>query len=291
MTTAVPHRGDLTRAALWFAARGWAVFPIAPNTKRPAVEDWERNATTDPARIEATWARAAFNIGIACGPSGLYVVDLDQPKDDADTPPAPWSDEPGVRDGADVLAVLAERAGTVFPYATHSVATASGGTHLYFAQPDDTELRNTSGRLGWKVDTRGHGGYVVAAGSVVDGRRYTTLNATRPQPVPSWIVAALNAPKPTVQHTAAPRVDAYAHAAMRAELDRVLSAAPGTRNHALNTAAFALGQLAAAGLLDRTQVETALTVAAHHIGLGDTETARTIASGLASGANHPRRTA
>lgn len=291
MTTAVPRRGDLARAALWFAARGWFVFPIAPNTKRPAVEDWERNATTDSARIGDMWSRAAFNIGIACGPSGLYVVDLDMPKHDADTPPAPWSDEPGVRDGADVLAVLAERAGTVFPYATHSVATASGGTHLYFTRPDGTPLRNTTKRLGWKVDTRGHGGYVVAAGSVVDGRRYTTLNATRPQPVPSWIVAALNTPKPTVQQSTAPRVDAYAHAALRAELDRVLSAPPGTRNDNLNKAAFALGQLVAAGLLDRAQVEAALTVAAHHVGQGATEAARSIASGLDSGANHPRRTA
>lgn len=292
MTTAVPERRDLARAAHWYAARGWHVFPIAANSKdRPVVKDWEHNATTDPDQIEATWARAPFNIGIACGPSGLLVVDLDRPKDPNDHPPAPWADQPGVRDGSDVLAALAERAGVGFPHSTHTVGTGTGGVHLYFTQPTGTELRNTNARLGWKIDTRGAGGYVIAAGSVVNGRRYRTLNTTGPAALPAWIVAALNAPKATNQAAANSRGDAYAHAALRAELDNVLSAAEGTRNHTLNAAAYSLGQLVAAGRLDHGQVETALTVAAAHIGLSDTETARTIASGLTAGAHHPRRTA
>lgn len=296
MTTATPNARDLARAAAWYAARGWFVFPIAPGFKdRPVVKDWEHAAATDPDQIADWWQRGPFNVGIACGPSGLYIVDLDTPKHADDRPPAPWDAEPGVRDGSDVLAALAERAGTVFPHATHTVRTASGGLHLYFTQPDGLTLRNTTGHLGWKIDGRGHGGYVVAAGSVVNGARYITLNAAAPQVLPAWIAAALAAPKPRpVTATAAGERtpnDAYSHAALRAELNNVLAAVEGTRNHTLNAAAFALGQLVATGALDRGQVEAALTVAATHIGLPTHETERTIASGLAAGALNPRRTA
>ena len=303
----------LVSAALWCAARGWHVFPLAPGSKRPAVDSWESVATTDPDRIRAGWARADYNIGIACGPSGLLVVDLDLPKDPSESPPAPWDAEPGIRDGADVLATLAERAGQPFPFGTYQVQTASGGTHLYFTQPPGAQLRNTTGRLGWRIDTRGHGGYVVAAGSIVDSHRYTTLYAIRPAPLPGWLTDALaRRPDPHTQFGPATPVhgaqdaadaglwggqrageakEAYAHAALRGELARVLAARPGERNDTLNAAAYALGQLAGAGLLDPAQITAALTVAATHVGLSDTEAARTIASGLDSGAQHPRRTA
>lgn len=286
----------LVTAALWYAARGWHVFPLAPGSKRPAVEAWETAATTEPDRIRVGWAHAEYNIGIACGPSGLLVADLDVPKDPADTPPPPWDTEPGIRDGADVLATLAEQAGQAFPFGTFQVQTASGGIHLYFAQPRGQQLRNTTARLGWKIDTRGHGGYVVAAGSIVDGRRYTTLHAIRPAPLPGWLADALNrrpghqtaTSRPTVPTGAYSAGEAYAHAALRGELARVLAARPGERNDTLNAAAYALGQLAGVGLLDPDEITAALTVAATHIGLSDTEAARTIASGLDSGAQHPR---
>src|SRR5438093_650742 len=50
---------------------------------------WEARATTDPDRIRKAWTRAPYNVGIACGPSGLLVVDLDVPKP-GQQPPAPW---------------------------------------------------------------------------------------------------------------------------------------------------------------------------------------------------------
>lgn len=297
MTTIAPTASELARAATWYARHGWHVFPLAPGTKdRPVVKDWEHAATTDLDQIAAWWSRGPCNIGIACGPSGLYVVDLDVPRNQGDRPPAPWNAEPGVHDGSDVLALRAVEAGTVFPHGTHCVGTASGGLHLYFTQPEGLALRNTTGHLGWKIDGRGHGGYVVAAGSVVNGSRYSTLNSAPPQPLPVWIAAALAAPKPrrasgATEFDGRSVGDAYAHAALRAELDNVLSAVEGTRNHTLNTAAFALGQLVATGLLDRGQVEAALIVAAIHIGLTQAEAERTINSGLTAGAHHPRRTA
>ncbi|WP_443044077.1 bifunctional DNA primase/polymerase [Streptomyces sp. NBC_00322] len=80
---------------------------------------------------------APYNIGIATGPSGLVVVDLDLPKHPDDTPPAEWA-IPGVNNGADVLAVLCERHRQPYPDDTHTVRTWSGGTHLYFAAPEGT---------------------------------------------------------------------------------------------------------------------------------------------------------
>ncbi|MEF9884377.1 bifunctional DNA primase/polymerase [Streptomyces sp. P9-A4] len=39
--------------------------------------------------------------------------------------------------------------------------------------------------MGWKVDTRAWGGYVVAAGGVVHRRPYEVLNAVDPIPLPT----------------------------------------------------------------------------------------------------------
>src|SRR5262245_30610328 len=68
----------LLSSALAAADLGWHVFPCAPGSKRPALKDnWQGLATTDPGRIRSWWARQGYNIGIACGPSGLVVIDLD----------------------------------------------------------------------------------------------------------------------------------------------------------------------------------------------------------------------
>ena len=81
------HRPDLLTAALGYSARGWRVFPLVPGEKRPAVTDWETRATTEAHRIRRCWGTGDYGIGIACGPSGLLVLDLDTAK--PDTPPLP----------------------------------------------------------------------------------------------------------------------------------------------------------------------------------------------------------
>ena len=71
----------------------------------------------------------------------------------------------------------------------------------------------------------------------------------------------------------------------------MLAATEGGRNHAVNAAAFALGQLVAGGLLSRRLVEDALALAGQAIGLPAGECAKTIRSGLDSGARTPRTAA
>ncbi|WP_455361635.1 bifunctional DNA primase/polymerase [Streptomyces sp. SYSU K21746] len=223
-----PDRPALLQAALDAAANGWHVFPLRPGDKRPAVTEWETRATTDPERIARCWAHAPYNIGLATGPSGLVVVDLDNPKGPEDVPPAEWA-RPGIHSGYDVfLSLCQEHTGRAeLAPDTHTVRTASSGTHLYFAEPEGIELRNTTGKLGWKIDTRAHGGYVVAAGSVLaHGGGYAAVLPVAPSLLPEWLVellrpAPLPPQKPVTVALASDRRGQWLRAAVNGELQRV----------------------------------------------------------------------
>jgi Bifunctional DNA primase/polymerase, N-terminal len=271
-------------SALAAADAGWHVFPCAPGSKRPALrENWQDLATTDGTRIRAWWARQPYNIGIACGPSGLVVIDLDVALTD------------GPVSGADALERLCRAHGQRYPADTYTVDTPSGGSHLYFtARP--TPVRNSAGRLGPLIDVRADGGYVVGEGSRVGRRGYVARGDFLPLalPLPAWIARLLNQepalpeagrPLPALDRTQA---RAYALAAFREETRRVAEARVGTRNDTLNRAAFSLGQLVAAGLIPPLPVMTGLVGAAARAGLPEDEARRTIRSGMAAGARKPR---
>ncbi|MBW8088595.1 bifunctional DNA primase/polymerase [Streptomyces hygroscopicus subsp. hygroscopicus] len=264
-------RFALLRAALDAAERGWHVFPLRPGTKRPALHGetscprtgpcaaghrkWEQRATTDPGRIRAAWSRAPYNVGIATGPSGLVVVDLDMPKDKSS------SDAPC---GATTFAALCERAGHPVP-TTYRTRTASGGAHLYFTAPDGARLTNTAGSIAPLVDTRARGGYVVAAGSITPAGPYEALCGPVAVPLPSWLQTILRpAPKPAQAPLggAVGQSRRYADVALSNEVRNVAHAADGTRNATLLRAARALGRLIASGDLTRGRVENALREAA-----------------------------
>jgi len=297
------------------------VFPLRPNDKRPAFPDhdaehrpgrrndarcrnshvgWEERATTDADRIRRAWGTGRpYGIGVACGPSGLVVVDLDTPKPDTGPPPADWA-LPGVNDGADVLAVLCEQAGQPLPVDTFTVTTGRGGKHLYYRHPDTgPSLRNTGGAaggLGWLIDTRAHGGYVVAPPTTINRRPYTIAYDADPAPLPGWLAdlltpAPLPAQTPVTIDLPADRTGAYLRAAIDAELARITRSPAGGHNIALYRASVALGQLVAGGAVPESTVVDLLTQAAHAVGQGERETARTIASGLRAGASRPRTVA
>ena len=215
-------------------------------------------------------------------------------------PPERWRIE-GVWDGSDVLAMLAYQAGQLFPGDTYSVRTGSGGTHLYFTRPAAVRHGNTAGKhggLGWLIDTRGVGGYVVAAGSTVDGRPYTVLADRDPAPLPDWLTARLIPVADRAGRPAAPaaavsigsgRLPAYLRAAVTREVARVTGATDGCRNHTLYVAAVALGQLVAGAALSAELVTAELEQAAARVGLEPGEAAGTVQSVLRAGARRPRR--
>ncbi|MFF0129987.1 bifunctional DNA primase/polymerase [Streptomyces mirabilis] len=286
------HQSDTLRAVLRSAERGWHVFPLVAGGKRPAVRAWESRATTHAERLTACWTVGDHNFGIAAGPSRLVVVDLDVPKHDQDVPPVGMPTD--VTDGLDALALLAEKHGERYPAETYTVRTPSGGAHLYFEAPAEVELRNTAGTLGWKIDTRAHGGYVVGVGSLIDDRPYAVVNETPPAPLPKWLETLLTpVPLPLqspvlISLAVSGRHGAYLDAAVRGEVARVARAREGRRNNALYEASVALGQLVAGGELGRSDVTRWLTAAAVRVGLTEVDAGRTVASGLRAGANKPR---
>ena len=137
-------------AALGYARRGWAVFPVESRGKRPACDHGKDDATTAPDAIARMFARPAVNVGIAVEPSGLVVVDVDD-------------DERG---GGATFAALVADLGPLPP--TITADTPSGGAHFLFRAPG-ADLRGKAGP-GVEIIARG---YVVAAPSVhPSGRAY-----------------------------------------------------------------------------------------------------------------------
>ncbi|MEU9498725.1 bifunctional DNA primase/polymerase [Streptomyces sp. NPDC048196] len=289
------HKTALLAAALDAAARGWHVFPLRPGDKRPAVTNWSERATTDRQRITRCWTHAPYNIGIAAGPSALVVIDLDISKGPEDLPPADWA-TPGIVGGTGVLAALCERHNQPYPTDTHTVGTGSGGTHLYFTAPETVELRNSAGSLGWKIDTRANGGYVVGARSIVAGHPYETRRDTSPSPLPGWLLDLLRPvplppQEPVTVTLTTDRRGRWLKAAVDGELARVTGSGDDQHNNALYIASVALGQLVAGGELSESEVTGWLLTAALQVGQGEREALRTIASGLRAGAARPRTVA
>jgi Bifunctional DNA primase/polymerase, N-terminal len=272
--------------ALDAAERGWCVFPLLPGAKQPsaAMTCWPQRATVDVERIARWWRRHPNdNVAIACGPSALLVIDADQPK--GNTPPPP-AELVGARHGIEVLALLADRAAARWPPDTYTVATGRGGRHYYFRQPSGQRVGNP--KLAWLVDTRGHGGCVVAAGSIVNRRPYH-LDLDRPvAELPAWLLPPALQAIPTTLRRPSPSVpvrvaDRYGAAALAGELQRARSATEGDRNQALRLAAWKLSKQIAEGRLDRPTVETALQEAGEAAGEASKAVAAAIRSALNKG--------
>ncbi|WP_405021753.1 bifunctional DNA primase/polymerase (plasmid) [Kitasatospora sp. NBC_00070] len=216
--------------ALWCAARGWPVHPLAPGRKTPTGncghcrEDRHpprqcpcitagrpchgfHAATTDPERLKAWWqADRGRGVGVACGPARLVVIDVD-----AHATPVPSRtrllpgihvpdqiDLAGLCSGFDTLALLAAYRGRPDPVLdtrTLRVRTPSGGLHVWYR--DSTAFRSSTGSgsqaaLAWQVDVRAHGGYIVAPTTRTTAGTYTPLPGARlPAPLPDWLAAEL----------------------------------------------------------------------------------------------------
>ena len=276
------------------------------------------DATTDPDVITA-WLRAypRCRWGIATGPAALVVIDPDTGKgappdrvlpDQGPNEPTP----PGITDGADVMCWAADRSAGRWPVDTYTVTTVSGGTHVYFTAPTGITITSGAGMaggLGWCVDIRAHGGWVVAPGTTCPAGTWTLDDpASAVMPLPAWILLRLAAagritdlgnltPQPLASRptTARPiqRRDEgrhYVTAALTRELDAVATAGQGQRNVTLNRAAFNVGTLIDAAGLDLRAVADALLDAATAAGLPEAEAKTAIRRGLAAGRSRPRPT-
>jgi len=272
------------RTALTAARRGWWVFPVEPGGKRPwnGIR-WSEAATNDVAEIRRHgWPRRA-NVGIACGPSGLLVIDLDN--HDAD----------GVTACSNLCArqyhesYRCDRRYCVpemrWP-AAYTVETPTGGYHQYFTNPGG--LGNGTGELPDGIDVRGAkgaGGYVLAAGSVLDeraypdkpdlqamvsgGRRYEVYDDSPVAQLPGFLNDLLRRPtrNPNVLATRVLSArcaewGSVTIARLNGELHKIKHAAPGNRNKTLFEAACRCGEMIAIGRIDPDTAEAKLVSAA-----------------------------
>jgi hypothetical protein len=280
---------DCAQAAQVYAALGFPVVPVhiaqpgggcscpdpdCPDPgKHPRLRGWQRRASTDPGVAGEWWRRwPATNLALATG-RRFDVLDLDG------------------QQGVDALRTALSITPT--EHAGPIARTGGGGWHLLYAP---TGLGNRV-RLLPGVDWRGRGGLIVAPPSRhASGGRYAwvrPLTATLPA-VPAELRRLL-APPATLRTTLPPAPaptgcgGGYGRAALARERAAVAAARPGWRNATLNRAAFNLGQLVAAGLLEAEEVRAVLLAAALEAGNPAAKAQATIASGLAGGAAKPRR--
>lgn len=269
-------KNELAAAAVEYAARGWHVHPVQAGRKEPATRHGFKDATNDPERVARWWTHhPADNIGIACGPSRLLVVDVD-----------------------DLTALdRLEARGLRLPD-TLTQITPRGGLHFIYRAPE-WELTNKAGNLPGVgdlpgVDIRGTNGYILAAPSeswwvdkgcterrpVPEPYRMSAAPPQEPQPCPPWLREPPSRPEtrkpfearypPAGSGTPEGRLDGLAA--------KVAATPEGKRNDVLNWAAYTARELVPVLGLDT--VSTALTTAGRIAGQTEPETRKTVASGL-----------
>ena len=237
------------RLALMLAALGWHILPLSWTRKQPlgncdacerqagmAPHDPDtcpclpagrwchgvRAATVDPDRLTAWWIAAPYAVpGVAAGPSGLCLVDIDtghEPLPETlathllpgidlraeDIPAAAWSNRAQFRDGRDSLSLLARVRGGTTPWPSEEHhrpvvgSTPSGGCHLWYRAPAPNlhqALANTRQRrpygLAWQVDIKAGRSYGIAPGAIAATGLYRPLRG-HPASVgtmPPWLAA------------------------------------------------------------------------------------------------------
>jgi hypothetical protein len=183
---------------------------------RPYKVRWGEEATNSLDRAIEIWSWSpSANIGLACKPSGLLVVDCDTAKAEYQLRGTRYESlheklGPMV-DGHDVLKAVCEEHGGDWDELndTYRVCTGSMGLHLAFSWPPGVRASQASIVKG-SLDIRGNGGdrggYVLAAGSVTSKGRYIAENATPVAPAPRWLVELVREkPQPPKPLFAQPR--------------------------------------------------------------------------------------
>jgi len=203
----------LMDAALAWAALGFKVFPLSPESKIPFKgSHGHLDATGDAGQIRAWWTDAPdANIGIACSASGVYAVDTDPRHGGERIPP-------------DVPTLAQSTPGG----GTHDVFSASAlnGHKLYGQMDGDKDCG---------IDVK-YNGFIIAAPSRVPGThddRYRVTASVPPAPSPAMDARVIKrAPVATV-----PDADAFLDAGRTALLEPIKM---GDRDNGLRDRAYRL---------------------------------------------------
>jgi hypothetical protein len=288
------HTTPLTplELAQHYVGQGWPVFPcrshaeenvdqatgeiVTLGEKTPLTPNGFKAATRFPRIIErwwSDWPDAA--VGLPTGEkTGFFALDIDN--------------KPGGANGFDWLAEMEAEHGPLPD--TARVTSPNGGLHIYYKYVVGTRNR---GALGAGVDIRSEGGYVLAAGSTMaNGRSYKWETDTREiADAPAWLLDLLlpkSAPAHTQYSLSAATNNAYVDAAVDRELADLAGAPMGTRNNALNDAAFSIGTIVGAGALGEAEARALLQDVARGWGRDWSRCCKTIENGLKAGIQNPR---
>lgn len=279
-----------------------------------------RAATTDPT-VTDQWRQRwpTANIGIYPWPSGHLVIDLDAKARTVPAtllPTALALDTAGVLNGVNLFARVLRHLGGTDRLDTRITRTPTGGLHVWFTAPIGVLVKSSRGEvhpdghvtgLGWQIDVRAHGGYVVAPGCATKHGTYRVIRDRLPMPLPDWLAwwlhqvthdtltlkrgqdkppyrAAGGGPGRTAGALRS-RAERIAQGALDSECRQIAGLSDG-RKAALNKAAYKLGGYVAAGYLSADEVTEALTEAGR--AAGATRITTNVRSGLTAGMTRPR---
>ncbi|MFJ9693661.1 bifunctional DNA primase/polymerase [Kitasatospora sp. NPDC101183] len=286
------------KAAQFAARRGLFVFPLA-RSKRPAISTPHADLASRNCRGECgqlghgvhdaandpEWTRELFEAapwatayGIACGraPHHLVGIDLDV--------------KHGIDGPTNLKALAAEHGFDIPPTAT--VATPSGGLHLWFTAPPQAQILNSQSKLAPGIDVRGSAGYLVGPYSRTHAGLYTFAPGTDPNTiaeVPEALLALLT--RPAEAPTMAPQPEglrervhhqsAYVRAVLDGEDAKVRAQTKPGRKNRLWASAAAIGRLVGDGTVPEPLAFDVLLSAGLATGLDQRTVERTIRSGFA----------
>lgn len=278
----------MLRHALAAIKRGFHIFPVAPGQKVPhrLAGNWGQTATNDVTQVVQFWTQVdpQANIGVACKPSNLLVVDLDRAKREWALKGTDWeyvhSAYGPLVQGEDLFDEMRFKLGEGGDADTYSVRTGSGGVHLYYRWPSHWPRISQASPVKGLVDVRGNGGqwggYVLGEGSVTEaGPYYELWNGAEVTLPPKWIrhLVAEKPPAPKVQRPKSfhSLLQSGNHSGL---VNSVRNAGEGNRNNSLLWAARTMCEEGAA----EADCLSTLGPAARDAGLGDFEIERTIQS-------------
>lgn len=158
--------------------KGLKIFPIEPNGKKPMIENWMNDCSSDYMQVLYWYTHCPnCNWGLPCTPNNIFVLDLD--KHDKE------------KNGVENYNKLIENLGDInTDYKTSECIqeTPSGGRHIIFQTDDD--LKNVANNSNIFKDYPGidcrTDGYIVVGPSIINGKKYEfiTPNSCDPKSIP-----------------------------------------------------------------------------------------------------------
>jgi len=209
-------------------AKGFKVFPLKQNAKTPLISNFKERAADTAVDAQKYWFDPVLgqvqphNIGILTDSyqdGSLLVIDIDVKKD-----------------GFRTLTEL-ELNGRDFPV-TWTQRTPSGGTHLIYRTKEP--VRQGTDVLGQGIDIRSRGGYIVGAGSVIDGKKYTLENGVALADAPEWLIDACQEREVERRTVAKETLHTDSAAAVRRAKDYLIKARPAIEGQGGDARTFAV---------------------------------------------------